>query len=290
MPLRIPVLGYLDRRMGDTESGGNQVATNGVHRRIAHVQPLAVCTLPSTILPSTPGALEAVSCQMALPRIPAIGRGSLTSCSTPHLSRARSRPRNKWPTHIVPPVGGALPQAAKPTARNIWNHVRGVLPIPPRSQPHFTDAAPTVEELRWQLKQAVSAAERTWVLEAMARHRHVAPPRKRPREPSPTPAQNPAGSPRESRESHAGPFLEQARQVVLHAPTQAARLCLEEVAQVLARQAITQKSLFLAHHHEHLCRQAYSLHKEHTARWYVQAQQAVRHLSRMADSRQLRFG
>ena len=47
---------------------------------------------------------------------------------------------------------------------------------------------------------------------------------------------------------------------------QAARLCLEEVAQALARQAITQKSLFLAHHHEHLCRQAYFLYKEHTAR------------------------
>ena len=76
---------------------------------------------------------------------------------------------------------------------------------------------------------------------------------------------------------------------MLHAQMQAARLCLEEVAQALARQAVTQKSLFLAHHHEHLCRQAYFLYKEHTARWYVEAQQAVYHLSWMADSRRLRF-
>ena len=62
---------------------------------------------------------------------------------------------------------------------------------------------------------------------------------------------------------------------MLHAQLQAARVCLEEVAQALARQAITQKSLFLAHHHEHLCRQAYFLYKEHAARWYVEAQQAA---------------
>ena len=32
MTLRIPVLGHLDRRMGDVETGGNQVATNCVRR------------------------------------------------------------------------------------------------------------------------------------------------------------------------------------------------------------------------------------------------------------------
>ena len=179
---------------------------------------------------------------------------------------------------MVPPVAGAPPQVAKPTARNIWNHVRGVLSIPPRSEPRFTDTAPMVEELRWQLAQAVTTAARTWVLEAMARH-HVAQPHKWPREPSPPPAQTPASPPRESREIHAGPFLEQARRAMLHAQTRAARLCLEEVAQALARQAIAQKSLFLAHHHEHLCRQAYFLYKEHTARWYVEAQQAIYQLS-----------
>ena len=150
--------------------------------------------------------------------------------------------------------------------------MRGVASIPPRSEPRFTDTAPTVEELRWQLTQAVTTAERTWILEAMAPHHHVAPPRKRPKEPSPPPAQTPASPPRESREIHAGPFLEQARRVML-----------------LARHAITQKSLFLAHHHEHLCRQAYLLYKEHTARWCVKAQQAVYRLSWMADSRRLRF-
>ena len=107
-----------------------------------------------------------------------------------------------------------------------------------------------------QLTQAVTNAERAWILEAMAQHRHVAPPRKRPREPSPAPAPTPASPPCGSRAIHARPFLEQARRAMLHAQTQAARLCLEEVAQALARQAIAWKSLFLVHHHEHLCRQA----------------------------------
>ena len=76
---------------------------------------------------------------------------------------------------------------------------------------------------------------------------------------------------------------------MLHTQTQAARLCLEEVVQALARQAIARKSLFLAHHHEHLCRQVYFLYKEHMARWYIEAQQAVYQLSWTADSRRLRF-
>ena len=58
-------------------------------------------------------------------------------------------------------------------------------------------------------------------------------------------------------------------------------------------QIILQTSDFIpiavAHHHEHLCRQAYFLYKEHTARWYVEAQQAVYHLSWMADSRRPHF-
>ena len=167
--------------------------------------------------------------------------------------------------------------------------MRGVLSIPPRSEPRFTDTAPTVEGLPWQLTQAVTTAEHAWVLEAMARHRHVAPPRKRPREPWPPPAQTPASPPRDSRGIHARPHLEQAMRVMLHAQTQAARLCLEGVAQALAPQTFTDKSLFLAHHHEHVCRQAYFLYKEHTARWYVEAQQAIYQLSWMADSRRLRF-
>ena len=78
MPLRIPVLGHLERRTGDMETGGNQVATNGVRKRTAHVHLLAVPTPPPTILPSSPGALEGGSCHMALPRIPAIaGAGRL---------------------------------------------------------------------------------------------------------------------------------------------------------------------------------------------------------------------
>ena len=138
------------------------------------------------------------------------------------LQHAPSFVSNKRPPHIVPPVAGALPQVAKPTVRTIWNHVRGVLSIPPHSEPLFTDAAPTVEELRWQLTQAVTSAERTWVLEAEARHRHVSLPRKRPRDPSPPPSQTPASPPRECRQIHAGPFLVQATRVMLHAQTQTA--------------------------------------------------------------------
>ena len=71
----------------------------------------------------------------------------------------------------------------------------------------------------------------------MVLHRHVALPRKWPKEPSPPPAPTPASPPRETREIHVGPFLEQARRALLHAQTQAAQLCLEELAQAFARQA-----------------------------------------------------
>ena len=76
---------------------------------------------------------------------------------------------------------------------------------------------------------------------------------------------------------------------MLHAQTQAARLCLEQVAPALALQAIAWKSLFLTHHHEHLCQQAYFLDKEQTSRRYVEAQQAVYRMSWMADSRRPHF-
>ena len=108
---------------------------------------------------------------------------------------------NRRPTHIVPPVAEVPPHVAKPTACDIRNNVKGVLSIPPRAEPQFTDTAPTVEELQWQLTQAATAAERTWVVEALARHRHVAPPRKRPTKPLPPPAPTPASAPHESRKS-----------------------------------------------------------------------------------------
>ena len=146
---------------------------------------------------------------------------------------------HKRPTHVVPPVARALLQVAKPMARNISNHVRGVMSIVPWAEPRFANAVPTVEELQWQLTQAASAAKRTCVLEAMAWHRHVALPRKRPREPSLPPARTPASPLHESHEIHAGPFLEKAkRRAMVHAQTQAARLCLEEVAQALTRQTL----------------------------------------------------
>ena len=96
------------------------------------------------------------------------------------LQHAPSFVSSKQPMQIVPLVAGAPPHVAKPTARHKWNHVRGVVSIPPRSEPRFTDTAPTVEERRWQLTQAVITTERTWVFEPMARHHHVAPPRTRP--------------------------------------------------------------------------------------------------------------
>ena len=189
-----------------------------------HTATTAISTLPhNSLQPTSLPILEWVIWPRVGPRYPhgtsmysnGCRRGSLTNCSTPHLSSAiRQRP-----THIVPPIAGAPPQVAKPTACNIWNHVRGVLSIPLHSEPRFTDTAPTVEELRWQLTQAVTAAGRTWILEAMAQHRHVAPPRKRPREPLSPPAPTPASLLCESREIHAGPFREQGRRAILHAQT-----------------------------------------------------------------------
>ena len=78
-----------------------------------------------------------------------------------------SFPSNKRATHIVPLVKGAPPHVTKPTAYNIWNHVRGVLSIQSQTRQKFHNTA--VENLRWQLTQATTAADRTWVLDAMAR-------------------------------------------------------------------------------------------------------------------------
>ena len=58
--------------------------------------------------------------------------------------------RDERPTHIVPSIKGAVPWAAKTTARNIWNQVRGGgggLSIPPRARRRLEDIAPTMEGL-----------------------------------------------------------------------------------------------------------------------------------------------
>ena len=45
--------------------------------------------------------------------------------------------------YVVPPVPRAAQRPPKPTKRNMWNHVRGVVAVTPRETPHFHDAAPT---------------------------------------------------------------------------------------------------------------------------------------------------
>ena len=118
------------------------------------------------------------------------------------MQHSPSFPSNKRATHIVPLVKGAPPHVTKPTAYNIWNHVRGVLSIRSQTRQKFHNTA--VENLRWQLTQATTAADRTWVLDAMARHSHVAP-RKRPREPSP-PTPMPVSPPSKAHEIPAIPW------------------------------------------------------------------------------------
>ena len=66
---------------------------------------------------------------------------------------------------------------------------------------------------------------------------------------------------------------------MLHIQTQTLRLCLEEVVHALTQHATAWKSFLLAHHHEGLRRQMFSLYKEQMKRWYVEAQHAVHPLS-----------
>ena len=66
---------------------------------------------------------------------------------------------SKRPTYVVPPVPGATQRPPKPTKRNMWNHVRGIVAVTPRETPQFRAAAPTLHDLRWQLTQATSTAD-----------------------------------------------------------------------------------------------------------------------------------
>ena len=141
---------------------------------------------------------------------------------------------NERPTHIVSLVKAAPPYAAKATARNTWNHTRGVLSIPPRARQLFEDTLATMEDLRWQLTQAATTVEHTWVLDAMAHRRYVAP-RKGPREPSPPLAPTLVSRPSEACDIPTAPFLERAKQPMLHAQSQGVRLNLNAVVQAVAR-------------------------------------------------------
>ena len=85
-----------------------------------------------------------------------------------NLQHGSSFTNNKRPRHIMPAVTGASPQVAKPTARQIWNHARGVLSTSQQSEPRFTDTTPMVPELLWHLPQAVAGDEHTRILEALA--------------------------------------------------------------------------------------------------------------------------
>ena len=108
-----------------TEAWGtwnNQVATNGVHRRIAHVHPLAVPKLPSTILPSSPAALEGGSCPM--------------SCFTPKRKPGRGGTHPASHHTKVPLLGTpAMGTITKWAIRLQTSDFYGPSPSTPRSPP-----------------------------------------------------------------------------------------------------------------------------------------------------------
>ena len=157
VPLRILVLGQLDRQAWKPEAIKWQqtVPTDELHS-------LAVPALPSTILPCRRGALEGVA--LAAWNFHILQR--LQACVVDKVQHGPSFLSNKGPRHIVPLVAAAPPQVAKPTAHIIWNHVRAIPWILPQWKPHFTDIVPTVDDFWWQLTQAVTTAERSWVLES----------------------------------------------------------------------------------------------------------------------------
>ena len=113
-----------------------------------------------------------------------------------------------------------------------------------------------MEDMRWQLAQAATATEHTWVLDAMAGH---------PQRAITATGTDAVSSASEVREILAAPFLAVGPTSHRHWP----------------RQATAWKSHLLARHYE---RQMSFLHKEQTIRWYVDAQHAVCELSLLADS------
>ena len=208
------------------------------------------------------------------------------------LKHAPTYVSNKWPTHVVPPVKGAPPQAAKPTARNLWNHVRGVFSLPPSAQTKFVDTAPTMGELGWQLTQAVTTAEHQWVLDAMTRHqRSVLHGIERPRKSSPPlePASRPPARDVSAAPAGVALFLAQAERELYQAQSGAVQLSMVAVASALTSHGIAWKTLLLARHSEHLKRQMYFFHKVQAIRWYVEAQYAVCSKSWLADLHRLRL-
>ena len=88
---------------------------------------------------------------------------------------------SKQPTHIVLLLKGPATRDSTYDPQHMEAH-QGCPIHPLRARQKFEDIAATMEGLRWQLTQAAIAAERTWVVDAMARHCCVAP-RKQPREP-----------------------------------------------------------------------------------------------------------
>ena len=133
-----------------------------------------------------------------------------------------------------------------------------------------------------------AGGHRRGALEAMARQRHMAP-RKRPRESLPPLVLMPLSPLGEASDIPVAPPLGWARQAMLQPQFQALWLYLDTVAQALARQATTWKSLLLVHHYEHPRQQTSSLHKEQTTRWYVEAQHAMCRMSWLVDSLRLHF-
>ena len=81
LPLRVPVLGHLDRCVGDLEARGAQMAANGSHRRPTDEHPLAVLALRSTIFLG-PGALKGGGRHVALPCVPAVAGMGLRQNAT----------------------------------------------------------------------------------------------------------------------------------------------------------------------------------------------------------------
>ena len=55
---------------------------------------------------------------------------------------------SKRPTYVVSPEPGATQRPPKPTKRNMWNHIRGVVAVTPRDKPQFRDVAPTLHVRR----------------------------------------------------------------------------------------------------------------------------------------------
>ena len=202
--------------------------------------------------------------------------------------------------YVVPPVPGATQRPPKPTKRNMWNHVRGIVAVTPRETPQFCDVAPTLHDLRWRLTQATSTAETDWVLRALREHVKTTHPRDEPAGPRVAP-KRPRLLKRHLPELPWSRCLDTTRTLQLATTVAKTRCLLTTLANTLLLSSWDSKMTLMVVHLEHRAALEYTQAKEQThwlylesarrlqeSAWLVQRRALHRHAHRRVIQQQMR--